>query len=442
MHAFMSSSIADILDPEQLKRIEATHRGFFYQHLYAVGCLFLAQNAEVIEILVETDEDIELLLENRHVYIQVKTRSSPLVMSDISGTLSRFDEIRDFHTLGQRKGTPDFFVISSVNLGPELSKMTASVTWPPDVTLLTPTHILESVELVPPAWSSLVEGLHWCFDKAKSLPFRRLDPETLVWKLAARVQFACTGTPSGEQHRFLTAGLPELFDQIAIQLQRIPEIPIPYRLQENEPIYETASDVRLIVGFSGSGKTAWAAQVAKHSEKTVVYFDIGDVNSENLASSLVGELVGRYLSDNSVEFNSIALPGATGLDSLRALDQVLLTNGDRVLVMIDNVHRVLPDQLRSIVQAAPHIQYILLSQPSSTQHELEALLSVEAESLDGWSIETVGEEFYSRGCPIDPSTGFRVRQLTGGLPLFVRDAAQLCETYYGCDATQFCEAIS
>lgn len=33
----------DVLDPAQLKRIESLHRGFLYQHLYGVGCLFLAQ---------------------------------------------------------------------------------------------------------------------------------------------------------------------------------------------------------------------------------------------------------------------------------------------------------------------------------------------------------------------------------------------------------------
>ena len=31
-----------VLDPAQLKRIESVHKGFLYQHLYAVGCLFLA----------------------------------------------------------------------------------------------------------------------------------------------------------------------------------------------------------------------------------------------------------------------------------------------------------------------------------------------------------------------------------------------------------------
>lgn len=53
-----------VLDPAQLKRIEAVHKGFLYQHLYAVGCLFLAQASGVREVLVELDEDVELSLDS------------------------------------------------------------------------------------------------------------------------------------------------------------------------------------------------------------------------------------------------------------------------------------------------------------------------------------------------------------------------------------------
>lgn len=43
----------DVLDSAQLVRIEAVHRGFLYQHLYAVGCLLLAQKAGLIQRLVQ-----------------------------------------------------------------------------------------------------------------------------------------------------------------------------------------------------------------------------------------------------------------------------------------------------------------------------------------------------------------------------------------------------
>jgi hypothetical protein len=39
-------SSIEVLDARQLSRIEATHRGFLYQHLFAAGCL-LKGSAEV-----------------------------------------------------------------------------------------------------------------------------------------------------------------------------------------------------------------------------------------------------------------------------------------------------------------------------------------------------------------------------------------------------------
>jgi hypothetical protein len=54
-----------VLDPIQLKRIEAVHRGLLYQHLYAVGCLLLASGADASSVIVEADEDIEIVLRSR-----------------------------------------------------------------------------------------------------------------------------------------------------------------------------------------------------------------------------------------------------------------------------------------------------------------------------------------------------------------------------------------
>jgi hypothetical protein len=74
-----------VLDEAQLTRIEAVHRGFLYQHLYTVGCLLLAQEANIESTIVELDEDIELLSKKKRIYIQVKTRSKPIIHSDVSG---------------------------------------------------------------------------------------------------------------------------------------------------------------------------------------------------------------------------------------------------------------------------------------------------------------------------------------------------------------------
>ena len=75
------------IDPAQLRRIESTHRGFLDQHLYVVGCLLLAQKAGVREVLVERDEDVELRFDPAHIYIQVKTRNTTLLPSDIAEAL-------------------------------------------------------------------------------------------------------------------------------------------------------------------------------------------------------------------------------------------------------------------------------------------------------------------------------------------------------------------
>jgi hypothetical protein len=55
------------LDPSQLTRIEAVHRGFLYQHLFAVGCLLFAAKAGASAIIVEADEDIEVVLPDGRV---------------------------------------------------------------------------------------------------------------------------------------------------------------------------------------------------------------------------------------------------------------------------------------------------------------------------------------------------------------------------------------
>lgn len=62
------------LDARQLARIEAVHRGFLYQHLYAAACLFRAARSGVTQIVVENDEDVEVVLPDRRIYAQIKTR--------------------------------------------------------------------------------------------------------------------------------------------------------------------------------------------------------------------------------------------------------------------------------------------------------------------------------------------------------------------------------
>lgn len=79
------SMASPLLDPRQLIRIEAVHRGYLYQHLYAAACLLSARRAGVTSIVVERDEDVEIVLASKRLYVQVKTRSEPLTFSDIGG---------------------------------------------------------------------------------------------------------------------------------------------------------------------------------------------------------------------------------------------------------------------------------------------------------------------------------------------------------------------
>lgn len=74
----MEATPVPLLDPTQLVRIEGVHRGFLYQHLYAVECLLLASRSGASSIIVERDEDTEIVFPHRRIYVQIKTRSEPL----------------------------------------------------------------------------------------------------------------------------------------------------------------------------------------------------------------------------------------------------------------------------------------------------------------------------------------------------------------------------
>jgi hypothetical protein len=93
---------ANVLDPAQLVRIEAVHRGFLFQHLYTVQCLLSAAALSVQTVAVESDEDVEVQFEGRRIYVQVKHRKVPLAWNDIEDALTRFGELRAAHARGER----------------------------------------------------------------------------------------------------------------------------------------------------------------------------------------------------------------------------------------------------------------------------------------------------------------------------------------------------
>jgi hypothetical protein len=73
-----------------------------------------------------------------------------------------------------------------------------------------------------------------------------------------------------------------------------------YRPHETEPSFDTDRSIRLLIGFSGSGKTTWAAQGSQHSASAVAYFDVGDMPASGIASQLARE-VAAILSAGSAD---------------------------------------------------------------------------------------------------------------------------------------------
>ena len=93
--------------------------------------------------------------------------------------------------------------------------------------------------------------------------------------------------------------------------------------------------------------------------------------------------------------------------------------------------------MRQLVEACPSVRFVLIGQPWSEQEVLESLLSITAEHLPGWDDDTVAIEFAAHGAAISPRTARGWRQLTSGLPLYVKNAARLCEKLYQGDAARF-----
>ena len=428
-----------VLDSAQLKRIESVHRGFLYQHLYAVACLLLAPANAATKVVVEADEDVEVVFPDRCVYIQIKTRSDPLGEADIAGALGRFERLRNEHTNSERTGTSSFVVVSNVAPGPKLLDRTRTAGWHSDTTLVFPGSP-PSDKALPEAWSGIPEALSKCAAIAASLPFRMLVPETLVLKLAATVMAAAAGIAPRGDHAFQTKESASLFEQIVIQLQEFPTPPAMYRPQAGEPELVSTAPMRLISGFSGAGKTAWVAQASLHSNSELAYFDIGDTPGSAIAIPLARELAGRFFGKSGA-LGEILLPGATGLDMLRALARKLTAEGIDTMVIIDNAHRAATEHMLSIVHATVGMRYLLLCQPSPTVSELEAALGISAEMLCGWTTETIAADVADAGCKVTPDSVRRLLGLTAGLPLYVQNAARIAAKEYGGNLSAFCADV-
>lgn len=119
-----------VVDERQFIRIEAVHRGFLYQHIYGAICLLLAASNGVERVIVERDEDVEIVLPRRRVYIQIKTRIDSLSFGDVEGALQRFEGIRDEHGKGARDGEASFLIASNAAPSGPLLRKIAADDWP------------------------------------------------------------------------------------------------------------------------------------------------------------------------------------------------------------------------------------------------------------------------------------------------------------------------
>lgn len=430
-----------VLDAAQLVRIEAVHRGFLYQHLYAVACLLLAPSANVETVSVELDEDIELATSHERIYVQVKTRSKPILPSDISGALLRFEEIRKEHDTRVRKGQPSFIIVANQPASPKLQKEIDDNKLPSGVVFLSPRDTQNQYPQLPPAWRSIEEATKWCISESSKINYSILSPGTLVWKLAGLVQLAATGSPSNKAHSFHTKDLAPLFEQLVVQLQDFPAPPDYYLPQTEEPSLNSNERVRIICGLSGSGKTSWVAQAALHSAEFCAYYDVGDLPGTSLASTLVRELAARFSITNRNSLQKVLLPGASGFESLRAFDTFLQEQEVNLLLVLDNAHRVPVDCLREILDATKQIRLLLLCQPNSNIRELEARTGLERESLLGWGIDAVA-------AAVDALEGYasaqgyeQLRSYTGGLPLYVQSAAKIAASDYKGSVDALCKDL-
>jgi hypothetical protein len=428
------------LDARQLARIEAVHRGFLYQHLYAAACLLRAARSGVTHAVVENDEDIELVFPEKRIYAQVKTRGSHLIFSDIEGALTRFDHIRAEHAAGRRRGDCQFVVVANTPAGPDLSKRVSSPTWPTDVTLIYPGSASADASL-PDPWASVADGFQACLAAAATLPFAILAPETLVWKLAGRILAASAGIEPNATHTFAVEDLPALFEQLVIQLQDFPAPPLRYQPQDQEPPLVSEQRVRLVVGFSGAGKTSWVSQTALHATDRLAYYDVADISGPALASAVARELAARMFGSRGGKLGEILLPGASGTEILVAIGRHLAEDGLIATVVLDNAHRVAPSDLEPLVRASPQLRFVLLAQPNAAIARLEATLGISAEPLLGWSNETAAAEGASLGCRGDYGDYERLLKLTAGLPLYVQTALKIAADSYAGDVGRLCTAL-
>jgi len=242
-----------------------------------------------------------------------------------NGAVERFAQLRSAHEGGERAGAARFLIVSNAPPNRPLKAKLIAADWPRDVRVDWPSADPEG-RILPAPHPTLLEAVETTCRLAGILPFATLASETLIWKLSGLVMLAATGEKGDLDHVFRTEDLPQLFEQLVLQLQDLPAPPVPYRVQEGEPSLSEAADARLIVGHSGAGKTSWLAQAAQHFPGALVYVDVADMPGPALANTLSREIAGRLFQQGTA-LGEIFLPGASGREILRLLARRLDQEG-------------------------------------------------------------------------------------------------------------------
>lgn len=252
---------------------------------------------------------------------------------------------------------------------------------------------------------------------------------------------ASAGVEPNPGHTFVVDKLPSLFEQLVVQLQDFPAPPLRYRPQDEEPPLVSDQRVRLVVGFSGAGKTSWVSQTALHASDRLAYYDVADISGPALASALARKLAARMFGSRGGKLGEILLPGASGTEILLAIGRHLAEDGLTSTVVLDNAYRVPAADPVPLVGTSPQLRFLLLAQPNASTARLEATLGISAEPLLGWSNETAASEGASLGCRGDYADYERLLKLTAGLPLYVQNALKIAAGSYEGDIDRLCTAL-
>lgn len=254
------------------------------------------------------------------------------------------------------------------------------------------------------------------------------------------VGFINTLAAGSHGHRVQASDIGALCEVIVERLQTFPAPPTPYRPQRSEPEPLGGSRVRIISGFSGAGKTAWAETKARAVESAMVYFDAAGIPQANVPMSLARELTARFIDDPR-ERTGLFVGVNAGTDVLRAVARRMAESRAGPILVFDNAHLLDPDTIVNLARALEPVRLVLLSRPTPALPLLEALLSADVQYLRGWDDDTVAQEVAEQGARADASAVARLSLLTGALPLFVATAAGLATVSYDGEVAALCTAL-